>query len=83
MNILETNFGEPLYYIYARGAVSNKIWFPYGSEKYTTLKQARSAFEKIKKEIEEDYKKGLNPWPIEWYKIVKVQHEFVDGPPEY
>ena len=83
MNVLERNFGKPIYYIYCRHKVLNEIWFLYGSKKYTTLKQARRAFEEIEKEIKKDIEAGLEPWPIEWYKIVKVKHEFVDGPPEY
>ena len=83
MNVLEGNFGKPLYRIYCRGAVLREVWYPYGASKdFTTLKQAQAAFEEIREEIKEDIKRGLNPWPIEWYKIVKTQHEFVDGLPE-
>ena len=80
MNIQHKHFGKPLYRIYCRGAVLNEIWYPYGGSKnYDTLEQARAAFEEIKKEIKEDNKAGLVPWPIERYKIVKIQQEFVDA----
>jgi hypothetical protein len=83
MNIIERNFGKPIYTIYCRHETLDQLWLPYGgSKKFKTLKQARRTFEEIKKEIKKDIEVGLNPWPIEWYKIVKVQHEFVDGLPE-
>ena len=80
MNIQHKHFGKPLYRIYCRGVVLNEIWYPYGGSKnYDTLEQAQAAFEEIKKEIKEDNKAGLDPWPIERYKIVKIQQEFVDA----